>query len=624
MTELYIDKQQVVLPETFSITIIEENPFFTKNGKYTYDISLSLLDPVNARIYKHLNRMNRKGDIPQHRTAYLVVDNEVVLNGTEVILEYTDREVKIQLVSGNSELNFLIGGDRKIRDMDLGKAEIKKGNDAYETAKLILHDLQLPYPDNNWLLLPYATDDFHYKEGSGSSAVDRPIIGNYYLVINSNFWNSEGAVGGYDPLYTGSYSGYVPQPYFCFIIEQMVKSLGYNLEYNALAEHEVWRYAYIVNGLHTYEFAKMLPDWTVNEFITKIELQFDCTFLVDPDDRSVRLMFNYQNNTDTFGVSELEALDEYVVEPDEENRLNVQNSNVSYSFDNDDYYSYMNLDQRIRDAVDRINGYVQFVGNLNEIFDKIGAGDWSKDIIYKTSDTISHFIKYDSGLTNPTVRKIDSFRPLYNNLNSTEIDHEFDIIPAPMIYFDQWAEADLGSNKFWTQVPVAYPYDSLYDNHEADPIDPDQKINVQEMIDNNSSITESLIPSKIRLALYNGLKKMNVKQLQGGDFKGDSFYPMAFVEYLDETLPDAKNVRYFGPVDQDPFRLENMNKDIYSKTLPVDTTNPYKMDFIFIRKNDIKNKYIIKNKSFKCFKIERVATNKGFNKKAKGYFYPYS
>lgn len=80
MTELYIDRQLVVLPETFSITIIEENPSFTKNGSYTYDISLSLLDSINAKIYKHLNRLNRKGDIPKNRSAYLVVDNEPVLD----------------------------------------------------------------------------------------------------------------------------------------------------------------------------------------------------------------------------------------------------------------------------------------------------------------------------------------------------------------------------------------------------------------------------------------------------------------------------------------------------------------------------------------------------------------
>lgn len=619
MTELYIDKQLVVLPETFSITIIEENPFFTKNGKYTYDISLSLLDPINARIYKHLNRINRKGGIPKNRSAYLVVDNEVVLNGTEVILEYTESEVKIQLVSGNSELNFLIGGDRKLRDLDLGKAVINKGENVYLTGAMILDDLKHPYPERNWLLLPYATSDFHYINGTGI-VPERPVIGNYYMTINLT---GEIFKDPYSPLYTGFYSGYVPQPYFCFIIQKVVESLGYNLTYNALSEHDVWKYAYIVNGLHTYEFAKMLPDWSVNDFISKIELQFDCTFLVNPDDKSVRLMFNYQNNTETFGITTLEALDEYLVEPDEENRLNVQNSNVGYSLDSDEYYKYMNLDQRIREAVRRNLGYVTFAGNLEELFQYVQVGDWKKNIVEKTNDTISQFIKYASELNDPTIRKVDSFRPIYNNSDSTELDHEFDIIPAAMICIEQWAERDFGNNKFWIQIPVAGTADSLFENHNEDPIDPDENLNVQELIDGESSLSESTAPSKIRLALYDGLKKLNIKQQTGG-LRGDCLYPMPFVEYLDETLPDTKNIRYFGPIDQDPFRLENMYKDIYSKTLPINTTDPYKMDFIFTRKYDIKNKYIINNKSFKCFKIERIATNKGFDKKAKGYFYPYS
>jgi hypothetical protein len=42
MTELYIDGQPVVLPDSFIIKIVHENPFLEKNGEYTYDVTLSL------------------------------------------------------------------------------------------------------------------------------------------------------------------------------------------------------------------------------------------------------------------------------------------------------------------------------------------------------------------------------------------------------------------------------------------------------------------------------------------------------------------------------------------------------------------------------------------------------
>lgn len=43
MTELYIDGTSVVLPADFSTSVKRENPFFTKNGEYTYDITLQLV-----------------------------------------------------------------------------------------------------------------------------------------------------------------------------------------------------------------------------------------------------------------------------------------------------------------------------------------------------------------------------------------------------------------------------------------------------------------------------------------------------------------------------------------------------------------------------------------------------
>ena len=94
MTNLYIDGIAVVLPSEFSITVKQENAFFTKNGEYTYDIELSLLVPENAKLYGFLNRLNIT-DRPAHkRKAVLVADNRVYLNGTEIITGWTDERDK--------------------------------------------------------------------------------------------------------------------------------------------------------------------------------------------------------------------------------------------------------------------------------------------------------------------------------------------------------------------------------------------------------------------------------------------------------------------------------------------------------------------------------------------------
>jgi hypothetical protein len=90
MTGLFIDRQPAVLPKDFSFEIIAENPFFTKNGAYTLELALSLPNPENAKIYRHYNRLNNREEIASGRTVLSVANNNVLLNGTEIILEITD------------------------------------------------------------------------------------------------------------------------------------------------------------------------------------------------------------------------------------------------------------------------------------------------------------------------------------------------------------------------------------------------------------------------------------------------------------------------------------------------------------------------------------------------------
>ena len=119
MTKLYIDGVAVSLPAGFTITVKQENAFFTKNGEYTYDIELSLQNPVNARLYGFLNRLNITERPATKRKAVLVADNRVYLNGSEIITGWTDETVSIQLVSGNSELNYFVGSDKLISELDM-------------------------------------------------------------------------------------------------------------------------------------------------------------------------------------------------------------------------------------------------------------------------------------------------------------------------------------------------------------------------------------------------------------------------------------------------------------------------------------------------------------------------
>ena len=77
MTELFINGVSVVLPKDFSVQVKRENSFVTKNGEYTYDITLPLTNPINAELYKNINRLNNLQRLETKRSAVLVADNRV-------------------------------------------------------------------------------------------------------------------------------------------------------------------------------------------------------------------------------------------------------------------------------------------------------------------------------------------------------------------------------------------------------------------------------------------------------------------------------------------------------------------------------------------------------------------
>lgn len=156
MTELIIDGTHAVLPQDFSASVKRENPLFTKNGEYTYDITLQLSNPTNASLYEHLNRLTSVTEVRSERSAVLIADNRVYCNGTEVITAWTDDTVSIQIASGNSELNYVIGGDLMISFLDM-----KETVPDLLTARTYI---EKHYPEVDYNLAPVSGDNADYNQ----------------------------------------------------------------------------------------------------------------------------------------------------------------------------------------------------------------------------------------------------------------------------------------------------------------------------------------------------------------------------------------------------------------------------------------------------------------------------
>ena len=202
MVSLYIDGTPVVLPSDFATEIKIENSFFTKNGEYTYDFKLPLNNPTNAALYAHLHRLNNVSEIKEKRQAVLIADNRCYNNGTEIITDWTDDSVSIQLASGNSELNYLIGANLQVSFLNMGTAELtdESGRVAYYT-----QSLQKSYPGFDYVAAPVSTP-------AG--------------ILNE--WRFGKTTSGYS-LRLADGTIRIVQPYLCAIVRRMLNALGYTI-----------------------------------------------------------------------------------------------------------------------------------------------------------------------------------------------------------------------------------------------------------------------------------------------------------------------------------------------------------------------------------------------------------
>ena len=148
MTRLFIEGREVALPSDLVLDFYSQNPFFTKNGDYTFDMDIDLAHPNNRLIYQSINRLDVTKR-PTNRSAVLMCGPMEIIRGTEVILSIEDNIAKIQIVGGNSELNYLSGGEQTLRQLDLGNVTVSSSEQ---------NNLNRVYPNVNHVCCPVLSE----------------------------------------------------------------------------------------------------------------------------------------------------------------------------------------------------------------------------------------------------------------------------------------------------------------------------------------------------------------------------------------------------------------------------------------------------------------------------------
>ncbi len=594
MTELIIDGVQVVLPKDFAIQVKRENPLITKNGEYTYEITLQLTNPANAELYAHLNRLNNVQEVKTKRSAILIADNRVYCNGTEIVTGWTDDTVSIQIVSGNSELNYFIGSDLQIESLDKMKQTDVSNEDKFA-------HIEQTYPDVDYCLVPVldqATETIH-NHWSLKTDMSKPVFERKPELVSD----------GMDII--------TPQPYLCAYIKELLHTIGYELTLNQL-ELTPYKNLYICHTVLTAKWNEMLPGWSVKDFLQQVELLFNAVFIVDNRNRTARLLFRASYFIGSSSVHVQQVEDVYEVEVEEPETEDPMTSNVSYKVNDCEFWRWNILP----DAIKKGAKYETIPGSVAT--DMNGIRNWFSDAAHKKTDTIYtheangkkyvYLYEFKNVESDPEIAMfimVDNFADIEreNATNTVELE----IVPATfqdagITHYNGGLEPGTDTKKM-----LFIPCVSDGENVETDL----QPKSIEEQIKEGK--TQSSISKKnISIAFYTGYQTIYNILLPLN-------YPLPYIDEYTRHFLFYKNTYWDYVKTNDigaSLRLSALNSLLYSSGYDIDYTKAVR-----IRSHD-PNVYAtnlvfeIRNKRYICKEIEYTIDASGRKGAWAGIFYP--
>lgn len=571
MTRLFIDGQEVVLSENFELELITENPYFTRNGEYTYDIDIDLRDAHNRSIYQNINRSDVTKGI-KNRKATLMSGALEIISGMEVVLSIENYTAKIQIVAGNSQLNYE-GGDTNIRSMLLDGISM--------SSQEAVNTLFGNFPEYNVVYPPIV----NYTESNG----DMSILNNVQVGEDISFTDVENIS---------------PQYYLLYVIENLITKLGFTKGVNELEDDPVWSRLFIVNPYKDSILQELLPDWTINEFIEQIELFLDCIISID----KVNGKFNIISLNKYFENQDIVYLDN-VIDDSVEKTFDVDTNYafaykyVSYDLPSDKYYNYLKLKDGVRENCSIVSSpeWDDFQTQYEQYY--------SGPYILHSDDYGLDYVVTDysvSGETKKGLIIVDRFKDA-GDLDSRD-KSSFQIVPA-----------EIEKISIYSVTGGRYLIGPAVKKLKTDP----GSNAINDLI--NSSEVKSDIPDKLYVGIYYGIQKA----LNRGpnEFPGEYWdkMPMGsndryFIQELTTlggnqailTLPD-----YTITLDGD----NGLFNRIYKNKREIDTSVEYTFQFLTNTVYKLDRIFVIRNKRYYCKEIRYKITPKGMDKIAEGVFY---
>ena len=669
MTTLYLNGKRAVIDEGQALKLVRENIYFTKSGTYTYNISLPVCTE-NIAIFGMLSRKDvNKSEVIF--SAKLVVNNRDLLNGTATVTNISEDEIKVQLLGGNSELNFYNKNEsRYIDELPLGTWYDVAGISSSDlTMRTMASRIQSAFTSD----VSSAGVDTAYKnlckklwnENTKEAPIDwvaLPCVNENFDVTCNNFGiktytDSNGnskrcpAINNLDTVYLSA------QPYLVQMIERIFENLGYPVQENCLRDNEFFMHLVIVTANNRSAIARSLPHWTVSQFIEEVENLFGVVFLINESTKKTLIKSRGDFFNDNIEYID-KILDEYSVSIETDETSDIANANVGYAevtdvYDriDDDIREMAKIDTTYNNETDLANGLQNLVTKLSQ--DR-GNGQTStgllkhKGTIFKVCghsfiiELYDHVDAQNRTYTNHAKTiAIDEFANLINVEGKKEVDIELKICPAKSIN-----DGEVNFYKDNGGISYTKPCFHLVKADNTDPagIENETNIYIAGLISGETELVDTK-EDIMSICLYDGgmAKRAETDSNDGypssllTQVENFLFYPAGYIkdQWQANTYTGGGTLQKFAyeslalnidstyrTIIGHKYTFKTFYSEVFKKLKKIDTQVKYCFKFITDRMDlPVNSTFIIRNKKFVCEKLEYNIKTDGVSELVTGYFY---
>lgn len=284
--QLTINNQIAEIKKGTTIKLTRVNPYFADQGDYTLEVQLPLRGcPTNLAIFGPRNHpaTTQYTHIGEQYTMQLIAP-PLQLEGTATVTSITETEVKVQLKAG-VKASPLNNDTIYIDELELGNAwdsfgtvrysnseVLKSGTDVRTQIKIFSSCIGQTFQGYTTPVRQAA-----YGTYGQTDAICLPIYSTTDDIIANpmDMISTTPHLGG-DSIDNITLA---PCPYLLDITARIFKCLGFTpRNWRQYTETPLTRAIYIANTRQTLQRAKILPHWTVKEYLNELQNLLGCVF----------------------------------------------------------------------------------------------------------------------------------------------------------------------------------------------------------------------------------------------------------------------------------------------------------------------------------------------------------